>query len=78
MSLKGGVNSASSQIGPSAQARARVGLTNANRLTRSIGGKLTLDVVDDESISKDGSIGDEAMKKVSTHLRWPLSLDEIK
>ena len=78
MSLKGGVSSASSQIGPSAQARARVGLTNADSLTKSMGGKLTFEVENDKEISKDGALGDEAMKKVSAHLRWPLSLDEIK
>ena len=68
----------SSQIGPSAQARARVGLTNADSLTKSMGGKLTFEVENDKEISKDGALGDEAMKKVSAHLRWPLSLDEIK
>ena len=78
MGLKVGLNSASSQIGSSSQARARVGLTSAYRLARSMGGELTLDVVNDEEIVEEGTPGDEAMKKVSAHLRWPLSSDEIK
>lgn len=71
LGLQGGVNSATAQIGPPSQARARVGLANAIRLAREVGGSLD---VQNEPCERadDAGVGD-VKHYVRAKLLWPLA-----
>ncbi len=72
LGLQGGVSSATAQIGPAPQARARVGLASAVRLARAVGGRLD---VRNEPCKRadDDACEDDAMRQVSAKLLWPLA-----
>ncbi len=70
LGLQGGVSSATAQIGPPSQARARVGLANACRLAQEVRGSLT---VQNKPCKRDeGTCADDAMHQVRAELLWPL------
>jgi hypothetical protein len=71
LGLQGGVSSATAQIGPASQARARVGLANAIRLAQAVGG--SLDVWNKPCERADDACVDEAMHHVRVELLWPLA-----
>lgn len=70
MGLRGGAGVA--QIGVASQARARVGLSNAGRLAKAVGGNLEVDHKECEPAGHNGTFEIEAMHRVFAHLLWPL------
>ena len=65
--IQGSTGAVTAQIGPAPQARARVGLANALRLTQAVGGTLRI-----EHEPLKGKCGDDLLQ-VQAELCWPLT-----